>query len=91
MTPARRTVRGGRRLHSATGQVLMELLEDVAVPGERFAVCENRGSGISAMVAALRQAGMTPPVFEDREEALGIGGRPFDGGSGSCGPKTSWS
>ncbi len=44
----------------------MKLLEDVAVPGERFAVCENRGSGIGAMVAALRQAGMTPPVFEDR-------------------------
>jgi len=44
----------------------MKLLEDVAVPGERFAVCENRGSGIGVMVAALRQAGMTPPVFDDR-------------------------
>ena len=57
---------GDEGVSSARNQVLMKLLEDVAVPGERFAVCENRGSGIGAMVAALRQAGMTPPVFEDR-------------------------
>jgi ATP-dependent DNA helicase RecG len=57
---------GEEGISSARNQVLMKLLEDVAVPGERFAVCENRGSGIGAMVAALRQAGMTPPVFEDR-------------------------
>jgi Putative ATP-dependent DNA helicase recG C-terminal len=36
------------------------------VPGERYGVCENSGPGIGAMIAALRQAGMTPPVFEDR-------------------------
>lgn len=57
---------GEEGVSSARNQVLMKLLEDIAVPGERFAVCENRGSGIGAMVAALRQAGMTPPVFEDR-------------------------
>jgi ATP-dependent DNA helicase RecG len=57
---------GEEGVSSARNQVLMKLLEDVAVPGERFAVCENRGSGIGAMVAALRQAGMTPPVFDDR-------------------------
>jgi ATP-dependent DNA helicase RecG len=57
---------GDEGVSSSRNQVLMKLLEDVAVPGERFAVCENRGSGIGAMVSALRQAGMTPPVFEDR-------------------------
>ncbi|MGC4000309.1 MAG: ATP-binding protein [Anaeromyxobacter sp.] len=56
---------GEEGVSSARNQVLMRLLEDVATPGDRFAVCENRGSGIGAMVAALRQSGMTPPVFED--------------------------
>jgi ATP-dependent DNA helicase RecG len=57
---------GDEGVSSARNQVLMKLLEDIAVPGEKFAVCENRGSGIGAMVAALRQAGMSPPVFDDR-------------------------
>lgn len=50
---------------SARNQVLMKLLEDTCVPGEDQAICENRGSGIGAMLAALRQAGMSPPEFED--------------------------
>jgi len=56
---------GEEGVSSARNQVLMKLLEDVAVPGEKIAVCENRGSGIGAMLASLRQAGMSPPVFEN--------------------------
>jgi ATP-dependent DNA helicase RecG len=44
----------------------MKILEDVTVPGEGRGICENRGSGIGAMLAALRQAGMSPPQFDDR-------------------------
>ncbi len=44
---------------------LAKLLEDVVIPGTGRPVCENRGSGLRAAVAALRQAGMSPPVLED--------------------------
>nr|WP_029146230.1 ATP-binding protein [Microbacterium luticocti] len=44
---------------------LLKILEDVEIPGENRTVCENRGSGIRAMLAALREAGMSPPVFKD--------------------------
>lgn len=57
---------GEEGISSARNQVLMKLLEDVTVPGEQRAICENRGSGIGAMLAALRQAGMSPPEFQDR-------------------------
>jgi len=43
----------------------MRILEDTPVPGEDYLVCENRGSGIGAMLAALRDAGMSPPHFHD--------------------------
>jgi ATP-dependent DNA helicase RecG len=46
--------------------MLLKLLEDVAPAGERQAVCENRGSGVGAMVASLRQARLPDPVFENR-------------------------
>jgi ATP-dependent DNA helicase RecG len=35
------------------------------VPGEGHFFCENRGSGIGAMLVALRGAGMSPPEFKD--------------------------
>jgi ATP-dependent DNA helicase RecG len=44
---------------------MMRILEDTPVPGEGYLVCENRGSGIGAMLAALRGAGMSPPEFRD--------------------------
>lgn len=50
---------------SARNGSLLKILEDVEVPGEDRVVCENRGSGIRAMLAALRDAGMSPPVFKD--------------------------
>jgi ATP-dependent DNA helicase RecG len=46
--------------------MLLKILEDVAPAGERQAVCENRGSGVGAMVASLRQARLPDPVFENR-------------------------
>ena len=36
-------------------QTLMMLLEDTVIPEERRVVCENRGSGIGAILAALRR------------------------------------
>ena len=40
---------------------LAKLLEDVEVPGTGRTVCENRGSGLIAVAASLRRAGMQPP------------------------------
>lgn len=51
---------------SARNARLMRLLEDVPIPGQPGVVCENRGSGIRVMVQALREAGMSAPVFRDR-------------------------
>lgn len=50
---------------SARNGALLKILEDVQIPGEDRVLCENRGSGIRAMLAALRDAGMSPPVFKD--------------------------
>lgn len=44
---------------------LAKLLEDVVIPGTGRPVCENRGSGLRAAVAALRRAGMSPPHMTD--------------------------
>ncbi|MBG0826355.1 putative DNA binding domain-containing protein [Planomonospora sp. ID67723] len=53
-------------ISSTRNATLMRILEDVPIPGETRTVCENRGSGIRAMVSALRAAGMSPPQFDDR-------------------------
>src|SRR5579862_1040261 len=37
---------------------LLRLLEDLTPVGERRAICENRGSGVGAMVEELRRAGL---------------------------------
>lgn len=63
---------GEEGIAAARNQVLMKLLEDTPIPGENRVVCENRGSGIGAMLVALRQAGMTPPRFEDRIAAFHV-------------------
>jgi ATP-dependent DNA helicase RecG len=44
---------------------LLRLLEDLPAEDGRT-VCENRGTGIAAMLEALRAAGMEPPRFDDR-------------------------
>ncbi|MEV6849453.1 ATP-binding protein [Actinoplanes sp. NPDC051411] len=40
---------------SSRNAVLLKILEDVPIPGEDRTVCENRGSGIRAMVNSLRR------------------------------------
>lgn len=50
---------------SSRNAQLAKLLEDVEVPGTDRTVCENRGSGLLATAAALRQAGMQPPDLID--------------------------
>ncbi len=57
---------GREGISSARNQTLLRLLEDVTPAGERQAICENRGSGVGAMLASLRQAGMPPPIFDNR-------------------------
>ena len=44
---------------------LAKLLEDVEVDSTGRTVCENRGSGLLATAAALRNAGMEPPQIID--------------------------
>ncbi|SNQ46470.1 putative transcriptional regulator [Frankia canadensis] len=50
---------------SSRNALLAKLLEDVEVPGTGRTVCENRGTGLPAMAAALRSAGMEPPALID--------------------------
>ncbi|SPT60555.1 ATP-binding protein [Actinomadura madurae] len=57
---------GEAGISSARNATLIKLLEDVPLPGETRTVCENRGSGIRAMVEALLAAGMSPPQFTDK-------------------------
>jgi ATP-dependent DNA helicase RecG len=57
---------GEEGVSSSRNSVLLKLLEDVVIPGDTRTVCENRGSGIRAMITALRSAGMTAPQFTDR-------------------------
>lgn len=63
---------GEEGISAARNQTLMKLLEDIVVPGESLAVCENRGSGIGAMISSLRGAGMSPPLFDDRLSSFGV-------------------
>lgn len=51
---------------SARNPVLMQLLEDLVLPGTGEALAEHRGTGIAAMIEGLREAGMSPPRFEDK-------------------------
>lgn len=51
---------------STRNATLLRILEDVPVPGSDRTVCENRGTGIRTMIAALRAARMSPPEFADR-------------------------
>ncbi|MFL6052501.1 MAG: ATP-binding protein, partial [Actinoallomurus sp.] len=57
---------GEEGVSSARNATLIKLLEDVPLPGETRTVCENRGSGIRAMLDSLRAAGMSPPQFTDK-------------------------
>lgn len=56
----------GQGICASRNARLLRILEDVAPVGDRRAVCENRGSGVGAMLAALRRSGLPEPLFEDR-------------------------
>ncbi len=57
---------GREGISASRNSTLLRILEDVTLRGERQAVCENRGSGVGAMVAALRGVGLPDPQFDDR-------------------------
>ncbi len=57
---------GEEGVTSSRNATLLRILEDVPIPGEDRTVCENRGSGIRAMLNSLRRAGMSAPAFDDR-------------------------
>jgi len=57
---------------AARNATLMRLLEDTPGPDGAPPVCENRGSGIGAMISALRKAGLEPPHFDDRLATFGV-------------------
>jgi len=57
---------GEEGVSSSRNSTLLRILEEVPIPGEARTVCENRGSGIRAMIASLRTAGMSLPQFSDK-------------------------
>jgi ATP-dependent DNA helicase RecG len=63
---------GEEGVSSARNATLIKLLEDVPLPAETRTVCENRGSGIRAMLDSLLAAGMSPPQFEDRISSFSV-------------------
>ncbi|GAB3703528.1 hypothetical protein GCM10027598_02490 [Amycolatopsis oliviviridis] len=50
---------------SARNGTLLKILEDTPLPGSDRPICENRGSGIPTMLAAMRDAKLSPPRFAD--------------------------
>jgi ATP-dependent DNA helicase RecG len=56
---------GAEGVSSSRNSVLARLLQDVTLPGTDHVVCENRGTGIPAMIQALRRAGLATPRFDD--------------------------
>ena len=63
---------GEEGVSSARNGTLLQILEDVPVPGGTRTVCENRGSGVRTMVTALRRARMSPPEFRDRISTFAV-------------------
>ena len=62
----------GRGITATRNARLAKLLEDVVIPDSGRPVCENRGSGLRATVAALRQAGLPPPSIVDDVSELRV-------------------
>ena len=56
---------GDEGLTATRNATLLKILEDTPIPGTNESVCENRGSGISTIRIALRDAGLPPPQFTD--------------------------
>lgn len=56
---------------STRNRVLMQLMEEVRLMGDRHLV-ENRGTGIRTMLEAMRQANLEPPRFQDRRTSFWV-------------------
>ncbi len=54
---------------STRNRVLMQLMEDITLPDGRHLV-ENRGTGIRAMLEAMREANLEPPRFQDKRNSF---------------------
>lgn len=54
---------------STRNRVLMQLMEEVRLTGDRHLV-ENRGTGIRAMLEAMRRANLEPPRFQDKRTSV---------------------
>ena len=55
---------GTTNLQAARNSFLIKLLEDCPLLVENKTLCENRGTGIPAMIAELKKVGMEPPMFK---------------------------
>lgn len=56
---------GNPGIQASRNQYLMNIFENLPAGDEGEALCEQRGSGIAAMLSTLRKAGMQPPRFDD--------------------------
>lgn len=50
---------------SSRNRTLMQILEEAPLPGTDHAIAEQRGFGMLTMISELRDADMSPPIFED--------------------------
>ncbi|WP_214105957.1 ATP-binding protein [Acrocarpospora catenulata] len=57
---------GREGVTSSRNPALIKILQDARLPDSDRTVCENRGSGIPAMVRELRQIHALPPEFRSR-------------------------
>jgi len=64
---------GEEGVSSSRNAVLLKILEDVVISGDDRTICENRGSGIKAMIQSLRAAGMGIPEFSNRVASFQVG------------------
>ena len=55
---------GQEGVSSSRNGHLARLLQDVTLSESGRVICENRGTGVPAMIHALRRAGLTTPVFD---------------------------
>jgi len=63
---------GEQGLQATRNTYLMKILEDLQASGEKGVLCENRGTGIIAMINALTKTGMRPPVFHDYRNSFNV-------------------
>lgn len=63
---------GEQGLQATRNIYLMKILEDLQVPNEKGVLCENRGTGIIAMISALTKIGMGPPLFRDYRSSFNV-------------------